>query len=77
MINVEFYAVLKDFFGEKRAIGSCDSVDRLIELLQFEKPASIPVLQNVKVAINNKFVSPSTVVADGDVISLLPPSSGG
>ena len=77
MIEVEFYAVLKDYFGSRKSLNTCKSINHLIDLLGTEKPASKLILENVKVAVNNQFVSTSTVLEDGDVISLLPPSSGG
>ena len=79
-VNVLFFGVLRDIAGQREC--SVEIADGMTAAGLFDYfAARFPSLEQVRkstmVARNQEFADPSTVLADGDEIALLPPVSGG
>ncbi|MFQ5353925.1 MAG: MoaD/ThiS family protein [Thermodesulfobacteriota bacterium] len=82
MIEVRFFAMLKKLSGiasKEYDLAEPITVLELKELLCRDMPALGEVLggRSVLVSVNEEFASDDELVADGDVVGLLPPFSGG
>jgi molybdopterin converting factor subunit 1 len=81
-VSVLYFAALRDLAGvgeETVAIGERLHVRELLQELESKRPALGGRLlsQAVRVAVNEEFVDASVMLADGDVVALIPPVSGG
>ncbi|MBM3766678.1 MAG: molybdopterin converting factor subunit 1 [Acidobacteria bacterium] len=79
-VNVLFFGVLRDIAGQREC--SVEIADGMTAAELFDHFVSrFPTLEQVRkstmVARNQEFADPSTVLADGDEVALLPPVSGG
>lgn len=80
MIKIVFYGPLADIMGRERMIndftGSVGAlIDRLCEGNEDLKSAVSRA--RVKIAVNDRIVSPDAIVKSGDDVAVLPPFSGG
>lgn len=78
-MKVQVYAMLKDYFNEEMTMDSTgiynasDLIGKLSEL----NPKAEAVLKRCRVAVEMKFVSGNYKLNTHDIISIIPPSSGG
>lgn len=78
-VQLKMYAGLKDHFGDSLDLDMHPEVsiaglkNRLFEI----SPSSFELLEKCRFAINQEFAACETRLNDGDVIDILPPSSGG
>ncbi len=82
MVEVRFFAMLKRLSGapsKEYEIREPMTVGELKEMLSEDIPALAEVLgsRSVLVSVNEEFARDDELVADGDVVGLLPPFSGG
>ncbi len=82
MIEVRFFAMLKKLSGtgaRQYEVSEPITVLELKQLLKEDMPALSEVLdsRSVLVSVNEEFARDDELVADGDVVGLLPPFSGG
>ncbi len=82
MIEVRFFAMLKRLAGTPRkeyVLAEPITVLELKQMLGRDIPALAPVLEgrSLLVSVNEEFALDDELVADGDVVGLLPPFSGG
>jgi len=82
MIEVRFFAMLKRLSGagsREYALSEPITVLELKQMLARDIPALAPVLEgrSLLVSVNEEFARDDELVADGDVVGLLPPFSGG
>ncbi len=82
MIEVRFFAMLKRIAGTNSReydIREPVTVGELKEMIARDIPALAEVLagRSVLVSVNEEFARDDELVADGDVVGLLPPFSGG
>jgi molybdopterin converting factor subunit 1 len=82
MIEVRFFAMLRRIAGvESREYELQEpiTVGELKEMITRDIPALAEVLggRSVLVSVNEEFARDDELVADGDVVGLLPPFSGG
>lgn len=78
-IELQIFAGLKDYihnYPEFEFTDGCD-LKELIEQLKISFPNAKGLLEKSRVAVNNQFVEPTFVLKLGDVVALIPPSSGG
>ena len=83
MINVLFFASIREHFGQDRlsieGIAALDSITSLIDHLEQQQKLDVSVLRkdNVIAALNQVKVGMSHPVADGDEVAFYPPVTGG
>ncbi|MFQ5480680.1 MAG: MoaD/ThiS family protein [Thermodesulfobacteriota bacterium] len=82
MIEVRFFAMLRRLSGtacKEYDLAEPITVLELKQLLVKDMPALGEVLggRSVLVSVNEEFARDDELVADGDVVGLLPPFSGG
>ena len=80
MIKIVFYGPLADIMGRERVIDSYKgNVGVLIDgLCEGDDDLRLAINRaRVKFAVNDKIVSPDTMVENGDDVAALPPFSGG
>ena len=79
-VTVLFFASLKEISGENSVEleleenATADSVKLKIISIY---PKMEPLLNYVRIAINQEFADAETVINDGDELAILPPVSGG
>lgn len=80
MINVLFFARLKDQIGQAELSLENNYAGKTVaELQQYLVTQGMVVLQDdsIRVAVNQDFCAPTTVVNDGDEVAFMPPVTGG
>lgn len=79
MITVLYFAAARERAGTSRESFSFGggTVRELLQLLAKERPALLPVLPHLRVAVNEEFASSDASVPDGAEVALIPPVSGG
>jgi molybdopterin synthase sulfur carrier subunit len=79
-ITVQLFAILKDLVGTSQISLECPIratvADVAAQLLNVF-PQLAPSLPKIAYAVDEQFVSPQTVLQDGQVLALIPPVSGG
>ncbi len=76
---VSFFGVLRDRFGEREELTQFpgSTVADLVRYYRVIAPEIGDLWNAIAVAVNHRYVSGPTRLADGDDIALLPPVSGG
>lgn len=77
--TVRMYAVLKDYFGESLQLdleGGATIAD-IKESLAQKNPESSFILDKCRFAVNQEMAACAHIINNGDLIDVLPPSSGG
>ncbi len=82
MVNVKFFAILKNLAGKENAqfdIGSSIKLKELLGMVDREFPKLREMIQGkrVLVSVNQEIGSDDTIVKDGDEVGILPPFAGG
>jgi molybdopterin converting factor small subunit len=78
-MKVQVYAMLKDYFNEEMTMDmegiqqASDLIGKLSEL----NPSAAAILKRCRMAVEMKFVSGDYKLNAHDIISIIPPSSGG
>jgi molybdopterin converting factor subunit 1 len=80
-VRVLFFAATRDLAGASEATvtvpGSAPTVADLVLHLEATYPELSGRMATVRVAQNERFAKPEARLADGDVLALIPPVSGG
>ena len=79
-LRVLYFAAAREKAGCTEADVAVDegtTVSALFEQLAAEHDGLRDVLRACRAAVNEEFVPPSTVLADGQTVAVLPPVSGG
>lgn len=79
-INVLFFAICRELAKTGKAeIELPDGADResLWKTLLRRYPAMSDLAPRIAIAVNNRFVKNRLELSDGDIVSLIPPVSGG
>jgi len=83
-VDVLYFGMLKDAFGEERAtvqLAEGADVGGLLEVLQAREASAKDgvgaVWSALAVAVNREYAGRGTKLQDGDEVALLPPVSGG
>lgn len=73
------FAGLKKFFGDEVSISKQLPVSYLeiINELKELRPEASEILEHCRIAVNQEFVLMDSIKADGSMIFIVPPSSGG
>ncbi|MEC3878223.1 MoaD/ThiS family protein [Parapedobacter sp. 10938] len=78
MITLTFYAALKDHFPASMAVGEpLSDVRSLRTYLTDKKLTASTLLAQCRFAVADTFVDDGYTLRDGDVVLVIPPSSGG
>jgi molybdopterin converting factor small subunit len=78
LVTVEYYGVLKGLVGMRsEEVPHAATVAGVIALVVDRHPNLDGAMQGVATALNEEIVRRTAVVADGAVLALLPPVSGG
>jgi len=80
MINVLFFARLKDQVGQAELTLGNEIVGKTVaELQQTLIAQGMVALQDdsIRIALNQDFCAPDTVINDGDEVAFMPPVTGG
>jgi molybdopterin synthase sulfur carrier subunit len=80
MINVLFFARLKDQVGQSELLLDAEFAGKTVAELQYALIAKgMIALQDdsIRIAVNQNFCAPDTVVNDGDEVAFMPPVTGG
>ncbi|MCO6452470.1 MAG: molybdopterin converting factor subunit 1 [Caldilineales bacterium] len=78
-VEVKLFASLRERLGTNaltRTMPDDSTVQDLLDDLQADS-GDRPWPRNFHVAVNQRYVEPTTTLADGDVVALIPPVSGG
>ena len=79
-IKVLYFAGMADRLGTSRHtvdLTAGASVADLLDCLEASHPAIGPYRSALAVAVNHVYSDPTTKLADGDEVALIPPVSGG
>lgn len=80
-VRLLYFAALRDVAGRNEEVrllpAEVRSISALGPWLEREIPALAGRLGSVRFAINEAFADAGSTIADGDVIALIPPVSGG
>ncbi len=78
MMTIETFAILKDYFEPKFQINETpNNIHQLQELLLKLNPQAATLLSMSRFAVNDTFIDQHYQLQANDVISIIPPSSGG
>ena len=78
MITLEFYAALKDHFPNPMEVGEQLSDVRMLRTYLTDKQLSAStLLAQCRFAVDDTFVDEGYAFRDGDLVLVIPPSSGG
>ena len=80
IVKILFFASLKDVTGESDfdlELEENATVKSLRVKITSMYPKLEPILNSVKIAINQEFVESDSVLKNGDELAFLPPVSGG
>ena len=75
-MKVQFFAVLKDYFGSEIELEASD-INDLMNQLKNNKEEAVSILNTSKVVINNEIITGNVKLDEIEMVILLPPSSGG
>lgn len=79
-VTLLFFSTLRDRMGGGECqleVGSPTPARQIFCSLFPERPVAERLLQMIRVAVNCEYVSPDTLVRDGDEVAFIPPVSGG
>ena len=80
-VRALFFAVTRDLAGTDEATidvpGEAPTVADFVHAIEADYPELRGRMASVRVARNERFSAPSVVLAEGDVLALVPPVSGG
>ena len=77
-MTIETYAVLKDYFEPTFQISETPTnISQLQALLLQRNPQAATLLSVSRFAVNDTFIDQHYQLQPNDVISIIPPSSGG
>lgn len=77
-MKVQVYAILKEYFDKEFEVeGSFSSVSELKRRLQQSHPAAAGTLAACRFAVNDEFIDDNFQLKEHDIISIIPPGSGG
>lgn len=77
-MRVQVYAVLKDHFDREFQVTTpVRDAGALRDHLAQQKPAAAEILSLCRFAVNDEFITNDFQLNDHDVISIIPPASGG
>lgn len=78
MITLEFYAALKDHFPASMEVGEPLNDVRSLRMYLTDKQLTASVLLGqCRFAVADTFVDDGHILHEGDVVLVIPPSSGG
>lgn len=75
-ITVRYFASLKDLVGRSEETITFDSAMTVGELWKHVNP-SLPMPNNILVAVNVEYADFAVLVKDGDEVAFFPPVTGG
>lgn len=77
-MTVQVFAMLKDHFANEFEVSSeIRTTDQLKSYLVAYRPSSAHILDNCRFAVNEEFVDMNFKLNANDIITIIPPSSGG
>jgi molybdopterin synthase sulfur carrier subunit len=77
-MKVFLYAILRDYFDHEVWIQEpVRTVDELKEKLLLRNESAREILDNCRYAVNDEFIDHSYIFQSHDIVSILPPASGG
>jgi len=76
-MKIQVFAALKDHFDKEFTVAPCENIEALKALLIKENQKAERLLNLCRFVVNNEFVDLNYSIQENDVISIIPPSSGG
>lgn len=77
-MKIQLYASLKDYFGSDIDLTrEVETPAEMIQQLISIEPSAATILKSCRFAVNDSFVNSTYKLTDTDVVSIIPPSSGG
>jgi molybdopterin synthase sulfur carrier subunit len=77
-MKVFLYAMLKDYFDHEVWLQQpVSTVDELKERLLLQNENARDLLESCRFAVNDRFIDNNYIFQTHDIISILPPASGG
>jgi len=77
-MTIQVFAVLKDYFDKEFEMqGTIKNITALKQHLAGQNPEAATVLDLCRFAVHDEFVDPDFTLNSNDIISVIPPSSGG
>ncbi len=77
MIRVLYFSILRERIGPEEEIEFSGSVAQLRELLSKRHPHVGEILQRVKFAVNEEYVTDDFTLKGDETVAVIPPVSGG
>lgn len=78
MITLEFFAGLKDYFPALMEVREAPTdIHHLRTYLMVQQSLAKALLQQCRFAVADQFVQEDYILRPGDVVLVIPPSSGG
>ncbi len=78
MIKILYFSVVREKLKKsEEEIEFKGSIEELRNLLKEKYPELSEILDKVKFAVNEEYVSDDHIVKDGDTVAVIPPVSGG
>lgn len=79
-VRVLFFASLREAVGlgeQTVTLAEPSSGTDLLDVLEAEHPALAPFRRSVRLAVNQRYARGEVMLADGDEVALITPTSGG
>ena len=76
-ITIEYFAILREHAGKSEESLATESETARELFAELEQRYEFPVLNSMKVAVNDEFSDMDVLLADGDTIVFIPPVAGG
>lgn len=79
-VSILLFAHYVDVMGSSQMSYTCatgSSVSQLLNSLEAQFPALVPINSAIRIAVNQEFCERSTILNDGDEVAIMPPMSGG
>jgi sulfur-carrier protein len=77
-MKVHLFAILKDYFDHELWIRDpVVTIEQLKEKLVLQNEEAEELLNNCRFAVNDQFIDNNYILQPNDIVSILPPSSGG
>jgi hypothetical protein len=77
-MKVQMYALLKEYFDPVLEVSDdIQNAEQLKQQLVLLQPKALPVLNSCRFAVDDCFIDAHFKFSSHDIISIIPPSSGG